>query len=295
LFFLRKPKNYKSGPLPIYLKQTVNGSPKELSAKRKCLPADWNAASGRVNGKKESARELNQYLDSLEQKVYQAKRKLIDNDQEITVDAIKDILIGADEHKVMILDVFSDHNKQMKALEGIEYAGNTIIRYETTMNHVRSFIKWKYLLDDLDIKKLDYEFIEQFCFWFKSVQKCNHNSTMKYLSNFKKIVLTCVKKRQLAADPFSEFKFSKKPVEKIALTDDELKKISKKEFSSDRLDHVRDIFLFSCYTGLSYADVEKLKRSEIVKGMDNELWIFTHRQKPIALQGCRYYQKRKPF
>lgn len=279
LFFLRKPKNYRSGPLPIYLKLTVDGSPKELSAKRKCLPADWNAASGRVIGKKESVRELNHYLDSLEQKVYQAKRKLIDSDHEITVAAIKSVLTGADENKVMILQVFKDHNEQMKALEGIEFAANTVNRYETTLSHVRAFIKWKYLVDDLDIKKLDYDFIAQFCFWFKSVQKCNHNSTMKYLSNFKKIVLTCVKKRQLATDPFCDFKFSKKPVEKIALTDEELKKIREKHFSLDRLDHVRDIFLFSCYTGLSYADVEKLKHSEIVKGMDQGLWIFTNRQK----------------
>jgi hypothetical protein len=152
LFFLRKPKNYKSGPIPIYLTLTVDGLSKELSAKRKRLVADWNAASGRLTGKKESVKELNYYLDSLEQKVYQAKRKLIDSDQEITVDEIKDVLIGANEHKVLILDVFSDHNKQLKALEGIEYAGNTIIRYETTMNHLRSFIKWKYLSEDLDIK-----------------------------------------------------------------------------------------------------------------------------------------------
>jgi hypothetical protein len=72
LFFLRKPKNYKSGPIPIYLKLTVDGLSKELSAKRKRLVADWNAASGRLTGKKESVKELNYYLDSLEQKVYQA-------------------------------------------------------------------------------------------------------------------------------------------------------------------------------------------------------------------------------
>ena len=184
LFFLRKPKNYKSGPLPIYLKLTVDGAAKELSAKRKCLPAEWNAASGRAAGKKESAKELNHFLDSLEQKVYQAKRKLMDNDQEITVDAIKDVLTGADEKKIMVLDVFREHNAQMKALEGIEFASNTINRYETTLSHVGAFIKWKYATDDLDIKKLDYDFISQFCFWFKSVQKCNHNSTMKYLSNW---------------------------------------------------------------------------------------------------------------
>jgi hypothetical protein len=175
LFFLRKPKNYKFGPLPIYLKITVDGSAKELSAKRKCLPSDWSAASGRAKGTKEIVRELNHYLDSLEQKVYQAKRKLLEKDIEITVDAIKSVMTGTDEEKKWILRVFEDHNKQMKALEGVEFATNTINRYETTLNHAKAFIKWKYLAVDVDIKKLNHEFITQFCFWFKSVQKCNLN------------------------------------------------------------------------------------------------------------------------
>lgn len=134
-------------------------------------------------------------------------------------------------------------------------------------------------LTDIDVKKLDYEFISEFCFWFKSVQKCNHNSTMKYLSNVKKIVLVCVKSRFLTTAPFTDFKFSRKTVERVALTEWELQKLSEKELGYDRLTAVRDIFLFSCYTGLSYADVEKLKNSEITTGVDNSLWIFTNRQK----------------
>ncbi|GAA3989252.1 site-specific recombinase XerD [Mucilaginibacter dorajii] len=282
LFFMRKPKNYKSGPLPIYLKITIDGAAVELSSKRKCEPAQWGGKSGRAIGNKESVKELNHYLDSLEQKVFQAKRKLIDTDREITVEAIKAMMTGTDEKKIMILDVFKKHNQQMKALEGIEFASNTIDRYETTINHATSFIRWKFGLADIDIRKLDHEFITEFCFWFKSVQKCNHNSTMKYLSNFKKIVLICVKNRWLHADPFPDFKFTKKPVERLALTEHELKKIAEKNFHAERLVHVRDIFLFSCYTGLAYADVEKLKYSEIVTGVDNSDWIFTHRQKTGA-------------
>ncbi|MEZ2338438.1 site-specific integrase [Mucilaginibacter sp. RCC_168] len=279
LFFMRKTKNYKAGPLPIYLKITIDGAATELSSKRKCEPSQWSGKSGRAIGNKESVKELNHYLDSLEQKVFQAKRKLIDTDKEITVEAIKSVLTGTDEKKVMILEVFKNHNQQMKALEGTEFSSNTIDRYETTINHTTAFLQWKYGLEDMNIKDLDHEFITEFCFWFKSVQKCNHNSTMKYLSNFKKIVLICVKNRWLPVDPFADFKFTRKPVERVALTEHELKKIASKPFAAERLIFVRDIFLFSCYTGLSYADVQKLRYSEIVKGIDNGTWIFTNRQK----------------
>lgn len=279
LFFMRKPKNYQTGPLPIYLRITVDGGSKELSTKRKCDPLFWSSKSGRATGKKESVKELNSYLDALEQMVFHAKKKLIESDKEITVEAIKAVMTGTDEKKVTLLAVFKKHNEQMKALEGSEFSPNTIARYETTLTHTAAFISWKFGSEDIDIKKLNYEFITEFCFWFKSVQKCNHNSTMKYLSNVKKIVLIYVKSRWIPADPFADFKFTKKHVERVALTEHDLTKLSMKKFASERLSTVRDIFLFSCYTGLSYADVEKLKHTEIKPGFDNNQWIITNRQK----------------
>jgi site-specific recombinase XerD len=279
LFYLRKPKNYKSGPLPIYLKITVNGTAKELSSKRKCEPLLWSSKAGRAVSNRDSAKELNRFLDVLEQKVYQAKRKLIEYDKDFTADALKDILTGADEKKVMILDVFRHHNSQLKALEGTEFASNTIDRYNTTIGHAKAFLKWKYGIEDIEIRKLDHEFISEFSFWFKSIQKCNHNSTMKYLSNFKKIVLICVKNNWLPSDPFANFKFTKKPVERSPLTEHELTVLTKKDFFNDRLAHVRDIFLFSCYTGLSYTDVRNLKEADLNLGIDNTTWICTNRQK----------------
>jgi site-specific recombinase XerD len=279
LFFTRKPKNYQDGPLTIYLRITVDGAAKELSTKRKCEASLWSQKAGRAIGNRESVKELNRFLDVMEQSVYRAKRRLIDNDRELTVELLKDALLGDDEKKIMILDVFRHHNAQLKALEGIDYASNTIDRYNTTITHVSSFLKWKYAVDDLEIKKLDHEFISDFCFWFKSVQKCNHNSTMRYLSTFKKIVLICVKNKWLMSDPFANFKFTSKIVERLALTECDLANLKKKDFCNDRLSNVRDIFMFSCYTGLSYADVQKLKRSDINKGIENALWIYTNRQK----------------
>src|SRR5436190_6857634 len=131
----------------------------------------------------------------------------------------------------------------------------------------------------MDITRLNYEFMSEYEFWLKSTRKCDHNSTMKYLANFKKIVNKCVRNGWLRRDPFLAFKMTKREVERTALTETELKKMSEHKFKIERIRVVRDIFLFSCYTGLAYADVKKLKRSEIFIGVDGEKWLVSKRQK----------------
>jgi integrase len=266
MFFMRKPKNSPNGIYPIYLRITVDGKSSELSTKRKCHTSTWSAKTGRSTGGKETTRELNSFLDTLTQQVYQAKRRLMEADKELTAEAIKRNMTGTDDERRTIIEIFNKHNQQLKALEGTEFASNTIKRYATTLEHTKSFLKWKYGAEDLDIRKLNHETIAEFDFWLKGIQKCNHNSTMKYLSNFKKIVLIAVKK----------------PVQRHALTEHELNAIANKNFKNERLQSVRDIFIFSCYTGLSYADVQKLRTDELHIGIDKNLWIFTNRQKTGA-------------
>ncbi|MEI9918928.1 MAG: site-specific integrase [Bacteroidota bacterium] len=140
-------------------------------------------------------------------------------------------------------------------------------------------MKWKYKIDDIDVSELKYEFIADYEFWLKSVRNCDHNTSMRYLSNFKKIVHICIKNGWLNRDPFVGFKLAKREIEKTFLVEEELNRIINKEFPMYRTRQVRDIFIFCCYTGLAYADVEKLTREEITIGIDGEKWIWTSRQK----------------
>ncbi len=234
----------------------------------------------RLVGKSDLVKAFNAYLDTLQQKVFEAKRKLIETDKELTAANIKNLLLGKDNRKkYMILEVFQYHNDQMAALVGKEYAPGTLERYKTSYKHTQSFLEWKYKLKDIDITKLNFEFISEYEFWLKSIRKCDHNTTMKYLSNFKKIVIRCLKNGWLQKDPFIGFNMAKREVERTALTEHELQILQAKKFYIERLTLVKNIFLFSCYTGLAYADVQKLKRSEIMIGIDGEKWIFTKRQK----------------
>jgi site-specific recombinase XerD len=123
-------------------------------------------------------------------------------------------------------------------------------------------MKWKFGVTDIDIKKLNFEFISQYEFWLKTIRKCNHNTTMKYLANFKKIVNRCIRNGWLDKDPFAGFKMTKREVIPEFLTEHEINLITEKKFASEMLDQVRSIFLFCCYTGLAFADVKKLKRSK---------------------------------
>ncbi|REA63447.1 site-specific integrase [Dyadobacter luteus] len=280
IFFLRKPRPENAeGTHYLYCRITVDGHAKEFSLKHLWHPSRWNIRLGRPNGNKEDARALNAYIDSITAKIYEAKKSLIDDRKSVSAISIFNIIHGKRGDKKTILAVFKHHNDQMSALIGSEFAPGTLERYATSLDHTRSFIKWKYKQDDIEIDLLDYDFISQYEFWFKSVRKCSHNTTMKYLANFKKIVLICIKQGWLTRDPFHAFKMTKREVDREALTDTELKKIRNKDFGNGRLSQVRDIFLFCCYTGLAYADVHKLRRMEIIEGMDGGKWITTTRKK----------------
>jgi len=300
LFFLRKTRIIGSREDDIFVRITVNGNYCEISTKRKCDRSRWNGSSGRVIGKTADAKQLNSYLDTFQQKIYEAKRQLLETNQEVTSEAIKSLVIGVDgKKKHTLMNVFRLHNEQMKELIGKQYAPATYVRFETTIRHTKNFLFWRYQVLDIDIRKIDYELISQFEFWFKSVRNCDHNTTMKYLGNFRKIVNHCLKHGWLQRDPFLGFKMGKKEVHRTALTEYDLIVIAEREFSIERLNIVKDIFLFSCYSGLAYIDVKNLKRNDIIIGVDGEEWIINRRQKtktafripllPVAKQILKKY------
>src|ERR1044072_5477999 len=113
--------------------------------------------------------------------------------------------------------------------------------------------------------KLTRGFIADFEFHLKK-GICAHNTAMKYPSDFRKIILQCLKNGWLQKDPFFGYKLARREVNREVLTEHELQVAAAKSFASERITLVRDIFLFSCFTGLAYADVAKLKRTEITIG-----------------------------
>jgi integrase-like protein/Arm domain-containing DNA-binding protein len=282
-FHVRKDKKTKQGLFPIYLRVSVDGERYEYSTQRYIALEKWSQELGKAKGRDENTKSINEYLDVLMDKVFVYQKQLTLEEKEITIRAFKNKWLGIVEGSKMILEVFKDHNYKVEKLVGKDFAAGTLERYKTALEHTKRFIEWKYNADDLSISKLNYEFITEYEFWLKSFRNCSHNTTVKYLTNFKKIVLICVKNGWLKRDPFYGYKMMKKTINREILTEDELKTMAEKKFVCKRVEQVRDIFLFCCYTRLAYIDIFKLKRSEIGVGIDGKKWIFTSRKKTETL------------
>jgi site-specific recombinase XerD len=279
LFYMKKQKNYQSGSAPIYIRITVSGKRSETTTGRECEPSRWNTGAGRANGTKEDTRAFNAFLDDLQTKVYQAHQLLTEADELITAETIRNKFLGKTEKPRSLIEIFKDHNKKVEALIGKEYAKGTLCRYQTSLKHTIDFLKWKYNLTDIDIKKVDHAFLMEYEFYLRSERKCANNSAVKYIKNFGKIIRICIANRWLIYDPFLNYKNKIKTVDRVYLTTGELQEMTNKDMVTDRLTQVRDIFLFCCFTGLAYADVKKLRRWDLVTGIDGEQWISIKRQK----------------
>jgi site-specific recombinase XerD len=202
-----------------------------------------------------------------------------EDDVEITAKSIKNAYLGIDEDSLKVINLYQEHNNKIKKLEGIEFSPDTIQRYETSLKHTQAFIQVNYQKDDIPIKNVDHKFITDYEFYFKTVRKCSHNTTMKYIKNFKKIIRIALANGIITKDPFSNCKLTLKKVDRGFLTDEQLDTLISKKMASKRLEQVRDCFVFSCFTGLAHSDLKLLSPTNVVIGTDGAKWIKTHRKK----------------
>lgn len=300
LFFIRKSKKAKNGLTPVYLRITINGGRIDQSLQKQVEVARWSAAAGKMKGNTPEAHQLNSYFDALKAKVLKTEREMVADGQIITIDTFREKWFGTHERPRMLLEIFQEHNDQVSALIGKEFAQATLTRFNTSKDHVAAFLQWKYKIRDIDISRLNFEFVSDYEFWLKTQKNCGHNTTLKYIADLRKVINNCIRKGWLVRDPFLGFKMTRHEVDKDFLTEDELQTIFTKDFGTDRLNQVRDIFIFSCFTGLAYADVQKLKRTEVARGIEGDYWVFTKRQKtetasripllPVPLQIIEKYK-----
>ncbi len=298
-FFLKSSKK-KSNDRFIYLRVTVDGLPKETSTKRKWDATRWNQKTERATGTREDAKATNFFLETLVTKINNYRTLMMAEGQTITAQRLIDFVLGKTVSRAKVIEEFKLHNSEIFALVPREYSKVTYIRYETARAHVQEFLKFKYRIDDLEFRELNYEFIKDFEFYLKTVKNISNNTTLKYISNFKKIVLRAIDKEIIAVDPFKRFKGKKEKIIKRPLTRQELSLLETHPLPVERLAVVRDVFVFQCYTGLAYIDVYNLMNSDIKIGDDDELWIISERQKtgssfnvPLLPQALRIIERYK--
>lgn len=279
LFYLKRAKVNAQGLVPIFQRITINRQRLDNSTGKFVDPEKWHSEMSKMKGTSEEARSINGHLDHLKSKILNIEKNLIKKDIPITFETFKNELTGKKERERMLIPIFQEHNRKIKELVGQQYAAGTLERYETSLKHTKDFIFWKYNITDLNIEKIDHSFITEYEFYLRSERKCANNTAVKYIKNFHKIINQCLANGWLNKDPFANYKAKVKEVVREFLSEAEIEEMINKEFVSERLELVRDIFVFSCFTGLAYIDVKQLTPDNISLGIDGDKWIFQTRQK----------------
>jgi hypothetical protein len=174
-------------------------------------------------------------LDSLKQKVYSYQKTIAQEAKEFTKETFRLKWYGIEQRTHTLVQVFRQHNDQLKPLIGKDNSQATYTKHRTTLDHTISFLEWKFKRSDIEISLINYSFNTDFEFWLKRVQNCNHNTTIKYISNLRKIINLCLKNGWLVKDPFVGFKMTKKEIIREILTEEELQMLFSKDIQNKRI------------------------------------------------------------
>ena len=279
LFYIKKSKADEYGKAVIYLRITLNGRRAECSVHRKVKVDDWHSKTQRALGNSQNSQEINREISIITDKIYGIQHQFQREGKSYTALNLRDSYLGKDKSQKMLLEIFQDHNNKVDNLVGKDFAAGTAERYRTCKKHVAAFIKYKYKKNDIPVQEVDHKFITGLEYYLKTTRKCAHNSAIKYITNFKKIIRIAHANDWIDKDPFLNWKAKLKTVDREFLTEEEIQKIIDLNLKMERLDQVRDIFIFCCFTGLAYADVKKLNRTDVSIGADGEEWVKTKRSK----------------
>ena len=279
LFYLKRNAIRKDGKMPIITRITVDGIIGQFNTKLEIQPSYWSVKTGKVIGHPSDSKQHNAQLEEIKASLHSIYHELQRKDNYVTAEKVKNEFLGISENHETLLSLFQKHNEDVKKLIGISKSAGTYQKYEVTRRHLQKFMQIKYQISDISLKEIKHLFVTDFEIYLLTTAVCNTNTTAKFMQFFKRIILIARNNGLIATDPFANYKIRLINVDRGYLTQEDVEKILKKEFAIKRLELVRDIFIFSCFTGLSYIDVKNLTNKEIRTSFDNNLWIMTKRQK----------------
>jgi site-specific recombinase XerD len=276
---LKRDKQKANGTVPIWCRITVDGQATRFNTKSNILPDVWDAKAAKAAGKTKAAMEINSLLDAIKAGIYKIYYDLQTRENSISAERVKNIFLGIEVKHQTLLELFKRHNDDVDKLVGISKSKATYQKYEVTRKHLTNFIKEKYNLSDISLKEINHMFISDFEVYLLTTAKCNSNTTAKFIQFVKRIIIIARNNGWIQHDPFANYKIRIGKVDRGYLTQEEIEAIIQKTFVSKRLEQVRDIFIFSCFSGLAYIDVKNLREKHIRTSFDGNLWIMTKRQK----------------
>lgn len=279
LFYLRKNQVNKEGKVCIMIRLSVNGDVSQFSSKLDLEAELWDVKLGKAAGNSQKSRQLNNLLDDIHTSLKNHYHDIEIHETSVTAEKVRNAFLGFSTKQCTLLELFRKHNDDARKLVGINKTEATLAKYDRAYRRVEEFMKAQYNITDIALKEINHMFITDFGTYLRTVSKCNENTTAKFMQTFRMIIILAKNNGWIFNDPFSNYKIRLKRVDRGYLTDQEIQKVLDKDFDSKRLEQVRDVFIFSCFTGLAYIDVKQLTANNICTSFDGKQWIMTHRQK----------------
>jgi integrase len=285
LFFIRESRVRKDGTASIEVVLTVNGERCAFSTGKRVKSCNWDKAKQQVKGKDEEAQSLNNYLKAIKAKLYQKEAELLDRGFIITAELLRDAYFDKVESlkEKTLFEVFEEHNQEQEKLVGNGVSKATYWISVYTVRLLKVFVQQKYKREDLYLRELNLNFIQSFHSFLRIDKGMAQNSSTKHLKLLKKIVNLAVANSYMTTNPFITYKIEREPVEIDFLDEEELRKIINFDTPLPRLERAKDMFLFGCFTGLSYIDIKTLAPEHFEKDSTGRIWIKKRRVKTGVL------------
>lgn len=278
-YYLRHKEVKSDGTTPIMGRITIGKSMVQFSAKCSVQVSLWDTKSARATGKSKAATGLNRELDKISLSIHSRYKELLAKKEEISAEEVKNAFQGIASEQETLIGYCNRYNHQLAARIGINITLESYKRYGVSFNHLRCFLRTKYNLSDISFQALDYSFVEAFDFYLRVQLKFKPNTIVGIIGHLKIIIKRAINEGIITRDPFAGFSSVGEPLQPKSLTKQELHKIMTTPLDSPNRYLVRDMFLFSVFTGISFSDIRNLTYSNLIQAEDGVWWIHSKRKK----------------
>ncbi|WP_298530955.1 site-specific integrase [uncultured Algibacter sp.] len=280
LFLLYKAKTNSTGKCPVRCRVTYNNKRKEFSTGQFINPQSWLSKQQAIKPEEPDSDLIETQLSLIRTNLTQAFLFLQVRGSDFSVDDIYKQYKGETPKKEFgVMEVYNLHSARIKKLIGIDIQMVTYTKYIESGRHLQSFIKHKYKKKDIQLKALKRSFIEHYEYFLKTEKKLQQSTLNKAIQRFRRVIRYAVAEDYLAKDPFMLYKAKRVKKEVLFLSPEQLKKLEETSFKIKRIQQIKDMFVFCCYTGLGFKEMVNLKKQNITTEFDGELWLNIYRNK----------------
>ena len=276
-FYLKTNESDSAGRCPIMARLTIGVSECVFSAKMLVPHSLW--VSGRMKGKSAEAVEINRRLDELRALTLAIYREQSAVRDRVTAEEIKCLLLGMAYGQETLLDYFSSFIEHFEKRVGVNRAAKSARTYRCACGHVARFLSERLRLSDIPFSILDRSFVDKFDLYLRTERKLAPNTIVLYMSRLHTVINKAIAAGIITADPFAGYEPPRPERRRRYLTREELQRLMTTPLSVPRLYLVRDLFLFSCYTGISYGDMCRLTAANLETAEDGTTWMKATREK----------------